>query len=174
MDATSTRLYIEILEKTNEQLSFWFLPYELAIGFVTTAIAVLVIAFTFILWRQSRDYYKLLDELKNIARIEGASKFDEYIRNRDGEFKSAIGEAKEKIGIELESLRKIRDSINIPSAIEIDSTISHFFPPYITGVAAKPRHGLSEPQIQSILSLLTSFGADRATLKNIEFVLRGR
>src|SRR3989344_6578028 len=53
---TTTQQYIDILEKTNQQLSLWFNPYSLMINVLGILIAVLAVVFAFILWRQGKEY----------------------------------------------------------------------------------------------------------------------
>lgn len=48
--------YIQILEKTNQQLSLWTNPYGLMIGALAVLFTVLAIVAAFIIYRQSKDY----------------------------------------------------------------------------------------------------------------------
>lgn len=48
--------YIQILEKTNQQLSLWSNPYGIMVSVLTALFAVLTIISAFIIYRQGRDY----------------------------------------------------------------------------------------------------------------------
>lgn len=58
----SNQAYIDILEKTNQQLSLWANPYSLMILILTVLIAFLAIVLSFIIWKQGQDYKKALAE----------------------------------------------------------------------------------------------------------------
>ena len=74
IESINTQNYIDILEKTNTQLSLWYNPYGLMIGILSILIAVLAILFAFILWRQGKDYKDafntFLDEQKEVSTNE--------------------------------------------------------------------------------------------------------
>lgn len=158
MISSSTQSYIEILEKTNEQLSFWYLPYELGIGFLTLAIAVLTIAFTVILWRQSSDYNKKLKDLleqkkkqfDDSIKNESAALLSKHLQIVEEKYAMASGETKNLFKGEILEIKK---GLNL-----------------LLGI--KPT--LTEPQIQAILGLLNSFGEDQNILVTMDSVLRGR
>lgn len=158
MAPTSTQTYIELLEKTNEQLSFWYLPYELAIGFLTVAIAVLTVGFSFMLWRQSIDYKKKIDELikeqEKYLKTEIASSSLVVLKEHIKKLEESAGKATGDVRQEKErALEVLRSSV-------------------ISSKQAIP--ALAEPQIQAIESLLVSFGADRKVLNSTGDILRGR
>ena len=48
--------YIDILEKTNQQLSLWYNPYGVMVAILGVFFTILAIAAAFIIYRQSRDY----------------------------------------------------------------------------------------------------------------------
>lgn len=54
--------YIAMLEKTNAQLSLWWNPYGVMIGALGVLFALGAIVVTFLLFRQSREYRKILDD----------------------------------------------------------------------------------------------------------------
>jgi len=146
---TSTQNYIEILEKTNQQLSLWYNPYGLMIGVLTLLVALLAIYFAYILWRQGKDYKDFLLEQKSLIKDDTRNYAKEVIDQLSAslveELRTTTGEQRKLIERQLESLRTARESIN-----------------------------LTEAQIQSILVLLQSFGSDSETISSIEGVLRGR
>ena len=147
---TTTQAYIELLEKTNQQLSFWYLPYE-------TGIAVLTIGFTFVLWRQSSDYKKILnafiEEQKKYFKEEMANSsrqlLDEHVKQLEDVARKASGDVKD-------------ETENIIATIKQGMTPSY-----------RRESSLTEAQLQSILALLGSFGADVGTIKNVEHFMRG-
>ena len=158
MTPTSTQTYIELLEKTNEQLSFWYLPYELAIGFLTVAIAVLTVGFSFMLWRQSIDYKKKIDELikeqEKYLKTEIASSSLAVLKEHIKKLEESAGKATGDVRQEKERALEVLRSSVISSKQAIPS--------------------LADPQIQAIESLLVSFGADRKVLNSTGDILRGR
>lgn len=58
MDNTDLALqnYINILEKTNQQLSLWFNPYAIMVGVLAILFTILTIVAVVIIYRQSREY----------------------------------------------------------------------------------------------------------------------
>lgn len=48
--------YINILEKTNQQLSLWYNPYGVIVGVLAILFTILTIVAVVIIYRQSRDY----------------------------------------------------------------------------------------------------------------------
>lgn|SRR3989344_1063250 len=153
MDATSTQNYITILEKTNEQLSFWYLPYEVGIGFLTAAVAVLTIGFSVLLWRQNVNYRdlinKFIQERKKNVEDSFNMQFKEGVRKIEEMGAKTSGDLRKELDIIISTLRQ---NIATPQIEELS---------------------LAERKTQSILSLLQSFGADPETIKNAENVLRG-
>lgn len=171
MQSTSTQDYVSVLEKTNQQLSLWYNPYGLMIGILTLLVALLAIYFAYILWRQSRDYKDFLEEQKNFIREETRKQskevLDEVIERQDAELDHATGEVRERIERELNNLRIARESLNI-----VPSRFEFAHPPAIPRIN-QGNNSLSEAQIQAIISLLQSFGADTETISNVETALRG-
>ena len=47
--------YINILEKTNQQLNLWYNPYGIAIAILAIFFAILALAAAFIIYRQGRS-----------------------------------------------------------------------------------------------------------------------
>ncbi len=48
--------YIQILEKTNQQLGLWTNPYGIMIGVLAILFTILTIVAAVIIYRQSKDY----------------------------------------------------------------------------------------------------------------------
>lgn len=180
MIPTTTQNYIEILEKTNAQLSLWYNPYGLMIGILTLLVAVLAIYFAYILYRQGRDYQDFLEKQKNILGEEtrGHAKkvLDEYIQSRNKELEGSTGEVKEKIEKELENLKKARESLNLFSTVQSIPIPGTYEFPITSAMLNQPlrsaRDQLTEPQVESIIALLQSFGAEAPTIYEVEKALR--
>lgn len=174
MDATSTQNYIELLEKTNQQLSLWYNPYGLMVGFLSLLVTLLAIYFAYILWRQSRDYKDFLLEQKGIIekQTQGHAKvvLDEYISSRDVELTTSTGEAREKIEKELNNLRQARESLNT-NTYPLGYTSRPSFQYRAGGGGGGSYGALTEAQRQSIISLLQSFGAEEHTIQDVEKAL---
>ena len=163
--------YIEILEKTNQQLSLWYSPFSLVVGFLGIFIALLAIFFAFVLWRQGKDYRDFLADQKKVlgdeTRKYAKSILDEHIGRKDVELKHLKGEAREKIEQELDSLKKARESLNA-SAMTISKPLAY----QVVRTAPVANNPLTDSQIDAIISLLQSFGADRKTITDVERALR--
>lgn len=72
---TPDEKYIQILEKTNQQLSMAHNPYGIMVGILTILIAFLSIAAIIIIYRQGRDYQSKLEK----DRTELRKKFDDFL-----------------------------------------------------------------------------------------------
>ena len=74
MDATTSQIYISLLEKTNQQLSLWTNPYGILVGALAILFTVLTIVAVFIILRQGKeykDYYqKTVSEYRNVLKAE--------------------------------------------------------------------------------------------------------
>jgi len=66
-------LYMSILEKTNSQLSLWWNPYGVMIAALGVLFTVGAISVTLLLFRQSSDYQRKIDQaLENQQKILSA------------------------------------------------------------------------------------------------------
>ncbi len=54
--------YIQILEKTNQQLSLWLNPYGVMVGALGVLFAILAVVATVLIWRQSEDHKKTVQK----------------------------------------------------------------------------------------------------------------
>lgn len=65
-DSSTSQDYIEILEKTNQQLSLGWTPINIIVGILTFLVAILTIGltvgFAFISYRQGREYQQKIDD----------------------------------------------------------------------------------------------------------------
>lgn len=158
MISTSTQNYIEILEKTNQQLSFWYLPYEVAIGFLTIAIAVLTIGFSILLWRQNINYReiinKIIDEQKKNLKEQMKEDALELLEQHRAELQNQAASATGAIRGEIEE-----------RLASINDTLQQY--------TARTPSSLTNAQKQSILSLLRSFGADDQMVVSVANVFEG-
>lgn len=142
MDATSTQNYIEILEKTNQQLSLWYNPYGILIGVLTLLLAFLAILFTYILWRQGADYKKTFESFLDERRkfIDGETQrtirhlqitINSVIEDWQKKLETTSGETKMRAEAELEKLRKVRESFSGTDPIQrMAQGMSYAEPPY--------------------------------------------
>ncbi|OGD68550.1 hypothetical protein A2996_00240 [Candidatus Campbellbacteria bacterium RIFCSPLOWO2_01_FULL_34_15] len=122
--------YIEVLEKTNEQLSLF--PYDVIIGTLSFLVTFLTIVFAWYLYKQSVDYQKRFDgfikelrrtfdeELKKNSVITN-DKIDEFIKKREAELKDTTGKAREKIEEEIKEIREIKKNLNRSPLNTIDN-----------------------------------------------------
>lgn len=96
--------YIDILEKTNQQLSLWFNPYGLMVGALSILVALGAIVAGAFIFRLGKDYKDLIetlkskveDQLKLINEQEGKTIDEKNVQNDN--FK-AVPEAKKKIEV---------------------------------------------------------------------------
>ena len=131
--ATTTDLillqYLDILEKTNQQLGLWSNPYGVMVAVLSFLIAVLAIVFGVILWRQGKEYQKkfdnFLNELKKNANVEFAKmsesrklnkiaikRFEKEINEKSKKLTTVTGKAKEKLEKEIRDIQEIKESLN--------------------------------------------------------------
>lgn len=85
--------YIQILEKTNQQLSLWTNPYGVMVGVLAVLFTVLAIVAAVIIYRQSKEYKeKLQADREQYSKI-----FNEFLASQ-----KAIIEKREKQVVEVE------------------------------------------------------------------------
>lgn len=70
LTAIANQHYVEILEKTNQQLGLWTNPYGLMVGALSFLVAFLAIAASVILYKQSSDHKKQTKEERKNLREE--------------------------------------------------------------------------------------------------------
>jgi len=179
MDATSTQIYLEILEKTNQQLSLWYNPYGLMIAILTLLIAVLAIFFSYILWKQGKEYKDafsvFLDEQKKVLSVETKlhvkSVLDEEIKELSDKLsekqETLTVEARQKIEGEIQTFKNAQRNIGI-----FQPTIS--VTPNPQEVSNPTRPLFTDGQIRAVEALLGSFGADSETIHSATSVMKGR
>jgi DNA-directed RNA polymerase subunit RPC12/RpoP len=100
---------ISILEKTNEQLGLWWNPYGVLIGILGILFAVLAIAATVILFRQSREYRSILAE--SVANYE--SIINKFIEEKRIEIDSKIKEAEKELAGTTDKRKELENSLAV-------------------------------------------------------------
>lgn len=120
---SQTQTYIQILEKTNQQLSLWYNPYGLAVGILTALVALLAIIFAWVLWRQGKEYRDIFDKFLKDQRgnaeieweqmkVEMESRVNSAIADAGTQLNDATGEAKAKFAQELKALEQVKEKIS--------------------------------------------------------------
>lgn len=122
MDATTTQLYVSLLERTNQQLSLWSNPYGVLVAILSFLVAFLAITAAFILYRQSREYRELYQKAlkdyeitlqENLRKIgsDYELKIDQFIDVKTKEIDTFSGDTKKKAQEIIKELEKEKDSI---------------------------------------------------------------
>lgn len=78
--------YADIVEKTNQQLGLWTNPYGLMIGLLTIIIAIVAIIVSVLLWKNSRDQKKRIDDFFDRQEEDIKTKreaFDGMLKKRE-------------------------------------------------------------------------------------------
>lgn len=123
MDATTTQLYLTLLEKTNQQLSLWSNPYGVLVAVLSFLVAFLAIVAAFILYRQSREYRELyqkalkeyegaLQENLKKTGIDAETKIQLFIDEKTKEIETLSGDTKKEAKKIISDLKKEKDSIS--------------------------------------------------------------
>lgn len=118
--------YIDILEKTNQQLSLWYNPYGIMVAALGVITALLAIVFTFILWRQGKEYKDAFNNFlaeqkksvnnevrKSIKKVEIV--LDQQIKNANEKMNSVSGETKKNVEKEIAKLKEAKESLETSS-----------------------------------------------------------
>src|SRR4030043_930137 len=85
--------YIDILEKTNHQLSLYWTPYNVIITILIALITIFTVVFGVIIYLQSTEYRKKLAE----DRINFDRKIKDFFSKHDQQVKQLINEHKSKL-----------------------------------------------------------------------------
>ncbi len=120
------QLYIEVLEKTNQQMSTWYAPMGVAVAILTGLIAFLTIVAAVVVWWQSVDYKrsfkKFLDDQrqKADATLDSLRKdLDERVAKVIENAENATEQQQQEARVELEQLQKMRQALNTPNPLVI-------------------------------------------------------
>ncbi|MDQ5901512.1 MAG: hypothetical protein QG580_227 [Patescibacteria group bacterium] len=125
--------YIDILEKTNQQMTLFQNPYMFIVAALTLLVTFIAIGATVILWRQSREYKKTLklsiesyekslNEKVKIVEDETKKMVDKIIVLEKKKMSAATKEGKVRIEEKVKELEAYKDLIvskNVLSTISI-------------------------------------------------------
>ncbi|MEX1014745.1 MAG: hypothetical protein WDZ80_06310 [Candidatus Paceibacterota bacterium] len=119
----STQTYIDLLEKTNQQLSLWGNPYAIMVMVLTVLVALLAIGVTYLLWTQKREYRELFNSfLKKQEKIlqgqisNTKDLLDKHISESKEKVKSLKGKDREEIEEEIKKMKQTRRQLEMYSA----------------------------------------------------------
>ena len=124
---------MEILEKTNNQLSVWNNPYGISVGILSALLAVLAIGVAFVLYKQSADHkhqtkeeetqrkksfeiflYSSASSLKaiNLHIEESKADYDKLIAEQKNKLDNADSKDIEEIRKQLDELKKEKAKVS--------------------------------------------------------------
>lgn len=115
--------YIQILEKTNQQLSLWTNPYGLMVGALAVLFTVLAIFATIIVYRQNKDYKEKLES----DRDQYKKNFEEFLASQKTIIEKREKQANEvevKINNLIDVYRKDLEKSSTEQKKEIEKAIS--------------------------------------------------
>lgn len=92
--------YIELLERTNQQISYWYNPYNTMIMLLTALITIGAIVATVLLYRQSKDFREQRDSLFTQLKEKQDQALKEY-KQKHSVFWDELKEKNESIADEL-------------------------------------------------------------------------
>ena len=116
--------YIEILEKTNQQLGLWTNPYGLMVGALAVLFTVLAIIAAFIIYRQSKEYKEKLQT----DREQYSQSFNEFLASQKAiieKREKQAGQVEEKINKLLEEYKKQLKESSTSQKKEIEKAIKN-------------------------------------------------
>lgn len=119
---TPDEKYVQILEKTNQQLSMAHNPYGIMVGILTILIAIVSIATAVVLFRQGRDYQSRLEK----DRAEQKKKFDDFLETQMKIIKERNKTAKklnEKVDLIIDEYKKQLEESSVSQKEEIQRAI---------------------------------------------------
>lgn len=115
-DDATAKHYQEILEKTNGQLSLWWNPYGVFVGFLGILFTILTIIAAVVIYRQSKEYRELIKEsLTKHETVLGQliTEKNQQLKNIETHLNNLITEYKEKlINTREENKKEINDLIS--------------------------------------------------------------
>lgn len=121
--AAADSVYLEILQKTNQQLGFWATSSGAAVTVLTAFVAILAIAVAFTLYRQGRDYQLQLDRRlaqyddliqASITAMQGQA--DEMLEELKERAETAEGDELAKVQAKIEELKERRAGLQVGNA----------------------------------------------------------
>jgi len=133
--------YVEILEKTNQQLGLWTNPYGLMVTVLTFFVTILAVVVAWAIYRQGADYKKKLEEQLTLL-----------VDTRFEKFESAITEQRKKLGMATSEEEKVEILSRIKQLEQAKTeAIARAETPYVS----------PEVSFGSLNSLTGSFGSPR-------------
>lgn len=114
--------YIQILEKTNQQLGLWTNPYGLIVGVLAILFTVLTIVAVFIVYRQGKEYKEKLES----DREQYRKNIEEFLSNQKNIIEKREKQAEEvekKIDNLIEEYKKDLDKSSSQQKDEIKKAI---------------------------------------------------
>ena len=135
--------YISVLEKTNQQLDFWYNPYGLMVSILTLLVALIAIGVAYALWiysKEQRDRVSqffteqekiIKEKIVGVEKIE--SKYNELIKEYEKKLKSTTRQGRKEIQKTIEELKKEKARIGTyigPLTVSgsMSTVSSSFFP----------------------------------------------
>lgn len=123
-NATKTNAnYVDILEKTNQQLSLWTNLSSIAVGILSVIIGLLALAVAYHIFMVQRDNKKLFKEQVDLAvktiKDNALSEFQEEIKIKTEEMNKASGKNKEDLKKEIDKISK--KSKDLETQIQLNS-----------------------------------------------------
>lgn len=114
--------YVDLLEKTNQQLNLWSNPYGVLVAILSTLFTVLTVVAAFIIWKQSKEQKEAFKEaLKNYETgleeslkkigIDAGEKIQSFIEIKTTEINTLSGDTKKKAEKILNDLKNEKESI---------------------------------------------------------------
>ncbi|MGZ3867083.1 MAG: hypothetical protein ACXVNM_12295 [Bacteroidia bacterium] len=108
-DDTTVKLYQEILEKTNSQLSLWWNPYGVLITVLGVLFGILTIIAAVVIYRQSKEYKELIND--SLTKHETVlsqliTERNQQLKNIETSLNNTITDYKEKLKTATEENKK--------------------------------------------------------------------
>lgn len=107
--------YIQILEKTNQQLSLWANPYGIMLGILTLMVAIIAIVVAWYIWKNSKEQKDLFKE--------ALVKYQKSLNDQAGIF---IEQKKLEIDKTIQEFEKLKESVTEEKKIEFQKIIDEY------------------------------------------------
>jgi len=114
--------YIQILEKTNQQLSLWTNPYGIMVGALAVLFTILTIVAAIVVYRQSKEYKEKLQA----DRDQYAKSFNDFLVSQKSiidQREKQAGEVEKKINELIEAYKKDLKESSATQKAEIGKAI---------------------------------------------------
>lgn len=107
--------YIQILEKTNQQLGLWTNPYGIMVGILTLMVALMAIVVAWYIWKNSKEQKDLFKE--------ALAKYQKSLDEQAGIF---IEQKKLEIDKTIQEFEKLKESVTEEKKIEFQKVIDEY------------------------------------------------